>query len=325
MKITNLYGISLPLAVWLMHDEYDYVADPNYVSATSLLKSTKQLILSSRIPMADREADLSDYIAARFGHAVHDSVERAWRLKSRDALLALGYPEGVVSRVRVNPSQEDLDNFPDTIPVYMERRASKEINGFKVSGKFDIVADGELFDLKTTSVYSYLKGGKDDDYALQGSLYRWLNPLLITGTNINIQFLFTDWQRAMTKSNPDYPKIKIVNHPVKLLSLEETERFIINKTNEIRKYRDKPEEEMPPCTDKELWRGEPQYKYYSDPAKVNDPTARSSKNFDNLSEANAHLADKGKGAIKTVPGEVKACAYCAAFPICKQKDQYIAE
>ena len=50
MIITNNHGISLPLAVWLLHDDYDYVKDENYISATSLLKSTKQIILSKRIP-----------------------------------------------------------------------------------------------------------------------------------------------------------------------------------------------------------------------------------------------------------------------------------
>ena len=79
MQITNNHEISLPMAVWLLHDEYDYIREENYISATSLLRSTKQIILSKRVPSENREADVTDFLAARFGHAVHDSIEKAWR------------------------------------------------------------------------------------------------------------------------------------------------------------------------------------------------------------------------------------------------------
>ena len=48
MKFTNKNNIPLSLAVWLVTDEYDYVDKPNYISATSLLKPTRQLVLSKR-------------------------------------------------------------------------------------------------------------------------------------------------------------------------------------------------------------------------------------------------------------------------------------
>ena len=70
MQITNNHEISLPMAVWLLHDEYDYIREENYISATSLLRSTKQIILSKRVPSEAREADVVDFLAARFGHAV---------------------------------------------------------------------------------------------------------------------------------------------------------------------------------------------------------------------------------------------------------------
>ena len=50
---------------------------------------------------------------------------------------------------------------------------------------------------------------------------------------------------------------------------------------------------------------------------------RSTKNFDSMAEAKAHLSEKGhKGVIKIIPGEVKRCGYCAAYDICTQKDEY---
>ncbi len=328
MKITNEHGISLPLAVWLLHDNYDYVSDPNYISATTLLKSTKQIILGRRVPSKDRSMDVSEFIAARFGNAVHDSVERAWtdnysRVK---ALRQLGYPEKVTDKIVINPTETDFKTIPDLIPIWIETRSERTVNGFRVGGRLDMVADGRLFDTKTTSVYSYLKGRKDDDYTLQGSIYRWLNEDKITEDHVHIQFVFTDWQKAMAIQQKDkgYPQIKMLSYPVPLLSIEETERFITGKLNEIKKYRDAPEEQIPECTDKELWRGETEYKYYSDSLKAKDPTARSSKNFDNKAEAHAFMQEKGKGIVVEKPGEVKACLYCAAYDICKQKDRYFA-
>lgn len=319
MQITNKHDISLPLAVWLLHDDYDYVNEENYISATSLLKSTKQIILGKRVPINTREIDISDFLASRMGHAMHDSIEKAWRMSGQSAMLKLGYPENVVDKLKINPDADYLKANPDCIPIYIERRSIREINGFKIGGKFDVVIQGRLFDHKTTSVYSYLLGNKDEDYSLQGSIYRWLNEDIITSDKIYIQFIFTDWQKFQTKTNPDYPKVKTQEHIVDLKSITETEEFIVNKINDIVKYYNEPEENIPPCNDKELWRSEPKYKYYSDPLKTD---GKSTRNFDTLKEANDFAAEKGKGIVKTIPGEVKACDYCPAFNVCKQKDNY---
>ena len=327
MHITNTHGISLPLAVWLLHDDYDYVNEPNYISATSLLKSTKQIILSKRIASSDREADVSDFIAARFGHAVHDSVEKAWRMSGKRAMKMLGYPEHVADNIAINPTEEEIANNPNIIPIWIEQRAIREIeiNGVKwyVGGKFDKVMDGRLFDTKTTSVWSYILGGKDWDYAYQGGIYKWLNPDKITHDHIFIQFVFTDWQRMMARTNPKYPPIKIMEYPVPLPSENDVHDYIVNKIKELSRLWDSPEDHLPPCTDKELWRGAPVYKFYLDPEKAKDPNARATKNNETMAEAQAYMASKGgRGVIVTKPGEPKACEWCPAFDVCKQKDAY---
>jgi hypothetical protein len=86
---------------------------------------------------------------------------------------------------------------------------------------------------------------------------------------------------------------------------------------------DAPEEEIPQCTDEDLWRSDPVFKYY----KNGDITAkRSTKNFDTHQEAVIYMSTEngGKGAIKEVPGQVTACKYCPAFMACTQKDSFIA-
>ena len=330
MNITNKFDISLPLAVWLLDDDYDYQSIPNYISATTLLKSTKQIILSKRVEKDTMEMDVSDRIAAKFGTAVHDSIEKAWRNSGSRAMKLLGYPDHIADNIMINPEKETLAKNPNAIPVWIEQRAYREvvINGvtYTVGGKFDKVLDGRLFDTKTTSVWTYLKGSKDEDYGKQGGIYKWLNPDKITSDHIFIQFVFTDWQKAMTRTSEGYPQCKVMEHPVLMPSDNEIHDFIVDKLTELSRLWDAPEDKLPDCTDKELWRSEPTYKFYLDPEKAKDPNARATKNNDTLAEAQAYQASKGgRGVIVTKPGEPKACEYCPAFNVCKQKDAYFAE
>lgn len=322
MKVTNRAGISLPIAVWLLHDDYDYNPDERYISATSIMRPIRQIVLSSRIPADQREADVQDFLASSIGTAIHDSIEMAWRKSGKIALKRLGFPAEVADSLLINPTPEELKANPNALTCYMEQRVTKQIGGYKIGGKFDMILDGRLFDHKTTSVYAYLLGSKDDDYGMQGGIYRWLNPDKVLDPHIHINFIFTDWQKAQVAQNPNYPKLKTQEYPVLMVDPAEVERYLHEKLRQLDRYWDAPEDELPRCTDKELWRSEPKYKYYADPAKMNVPGSRSSKNFDDQAEASAHLKAAGKGAIKTIPGEVKACPYCPAFQNCKQKDEY---
>jgi hypothetical protein len=318
-KITNITGVSLPLAVWLASDDYDFTPGDKSISATSLLKTPRQIILSSRLtPETAKVPDVSDYIASRLGHSIHDGIEKAWTRNPQNILRNLGYPEKLAERIVINPDKIE-DN---QIPVWLEHRGQKTIDGYDISGKFDMVIDGQLYDFKSTSVYSYISGSKDEDYKLQGSIYRWIHQDKITDDYINIQFIFTDWSSAQSKQSEAYPKQRVMEYPVQLMSLEATEAWIRDRIRNLERYQDASETELPFCSDKDLWRGETVYKYYSDPAKAQDPKARASKNFTNLHEAKAYEASKGKGIVVTFPGKVKACAYCRAAPICTQKDLY---
>lgn len=322
MSITNKLNVSLPLAVWLLHDEYDYVNDPNYISATSLLKPIKQLILSKRVPKKLKTADVSDFVSSRLGTAIHDSMERVWTdEEARNTSLAkLGIPESVFERIVVNPTDEFIKANPKAIPIYLEQRVKKEIDGFIIGGKFDMIAEGKLFDNKSTSVYTKIMGSKDSDYSNQGSIYRWLNPDKITDPNLYIQFIFTDWQKSNVERISDYPESRVMEHVVPLRTVEDTEEFIRNKLNQYKQYIDSDEADIPECTDEELWRSPPKFKYYSNPEKT---TGRASKNFDDIASANLHMAEQGKGIVIPVYGEAKACNYCPAAKICQQRKKYL--
>ena len=320
--VTNNSNIPIGLAVWVLHDDYDYVDEPNYVSVTQLMRPIKHIVLPKRVPKELQLSDVEDYIASAIGKSLHDSIEKAWLKSYAKSLALMGYPKSMIDRVLINPTPEQLASVQNPIPVYLEQRSKRVIDGYTIGGKFDMVAEGIVHDNKSTTAYTWLYGTKDDDYAMQGSLYRWLNPDKITEDFIRINFIFTDWKKAEAKQNPNYPQKRLLHKDIPLWSIEKTEQWVRSKLAQLQRYIDAEEKDIPDCTDEELWRSAPQYKYFSDPAKT---SGRSTKNFADSVEARKYMANEkgGKGIIITVPGEVKRCEYCNAAPICKQRERYI--
>ena len=319
MKYTNHNNISLSLAVFLAHDHYDHNDDPNTISVTSLIKPIKQTVMADRLPKKSLEVDIASLLKSRIGTAVHNAIELSWLTHHKESMTMLGYPKKIIDRIVVNPEPNDV---PDgAYPVYMEIRSSKTVNGMTVSGKFDFVMNGTLTDFKTTSTYTYIYKTNDLKYKLQGSIYRWLNPDIITDSTFNIDYMFTNWTAAEAARSPNYPSSDTITYPIQLMSLEQTQRYVEDRVKAIQTLKGADESEMPRCTPYDLWQDAPKYKYYKNPDKM----SRSTKNFDNLADANLRLATEGQGIVVTVPGFVKACKYCDVFDICKQKDEYIKD
>lgn len=321
-KYTNALNMPLSLAVYLATDHYDHAAVGAGLSATTLIKPIKQVILSKRATGAEGIPDVAGMISSRVGTSIHNGIKEAWLNNHVKALTDLGYPPAIIKKVVVNPPEGT--DLTGKIPVYLEVRSSKEVCGIMVSGEFDFVAEGNLEDHKSTGVFTFIKDNKAEDYAAQGSIYRWLNPDLITGSHVGINYIFMDWSSAQAKQQPNtYPQHRLLQKKYLLWSLEDTEVYVVNRVQTLLRLWNAPEDQLPPCTDKDLWRSEPQYKFYAKPENATNGS-RSTKNFDTLAEANAHQHKLGTGLVKTVPGEVKACKYCDGFALCTQKNALIA-
>lgn len=318
-RFANVSDVPLALAVFLASDYYDYNDDPHTISATTLLKPLRQIILATRVPPGDGLVNLADMMNNRMGAAIHDGIEKAWVTNHKAAMKALGLPDAVIGRVIINPKEEDI--LPNHIPIYLEQRLKRQLGKWTVTGKFDFVGEGKVQDFKSTGTFTYKKQVNADKYTQQGSIYRWLDPKLITQDEMDIHYIFTDWKPAMAKTDPAYPPKRFHTQSFALMSLAETENFIRRKLELIEQFWDAPEDDIPLCDDDELWRSEPIFKYYKNPAK----TARSTKNFDTRAEAMIRMAEDGNvGIVKEVPGQVTACKYCPAFAACSQKDQLVA-
>ena len=314
MIITNRTDIPLPIQVWAINDNYDYVEDSAYFSVTQLLKPVRQIVLQKRVDYDSLTKDVEDYLATAMGNSIHDSVEKAWKQNYKKCLMQLGFNENVVAKYKINPVKEELNE--GDIPIYLEQRSVREMNGYKIGGKFDFVANGLLHDIKSTTTMKYKKGSSDKDYQLQGSLYRWLNQDIIEDDFIRISFVFTDWSKLNALKDPSgYPQTRSLYKDIPLLSVEETEKWLSNKLDSIKKYMDTEEKDLPKCTDEELWRTPTVYKYYSNPAAT-----RATKNFDSYTEGYKYwqFDKKGVGVLRTVVGEARRCKYCSASSICSQ-------
>lgn len=322
MQYTNHTDIPFVLAVWLAADGgYDLVPDPTTISATSLLKPTRSVILGKRIQAEQQSIDIVDLVQAKLGTAVHTAVEEAWLYHRDKAFKRLGIPDHVAKRIVLNPDpNEDLPD--DALPIYMEQRSSRELEGWTVSGKFDVVWQGAVEDVKTTKTFNFIKGSNDEKYSLQGSVYRWLNQDIIKEDYVNILMIFTDWSELKAKGDKTYPQKRVLVRKLPILSVEETESWVRTRLMELNRYKDAPQADLPACTPEELWMDPPKWAYYKDKSKM----ARATKLFNTAAEAQTRLMQDGnKGIVVKRDMEPKFCRWCPASPVCTQAEGYIAQ
>lgn len=302
-KYTNNTGLTLPIAIWALMDNYNHDERENVISVTTLLKPTRQIVLGRKNKDCEMLIEASDMISSSMGTALHDSVEKAWKNKDKviNLLDNLGY----------------LDSEALYNEVILERRSEKEINGYIISGQFDIAFKGTVCDIKSTSVWSYIFGSKEDDYIKQMSIYRWLNQDIITNDDAYIEYIFTDWSSTKALQDKQYPQARTQTIKLKLMSLEDTEKYIINKLAEVTKFMELPDNHLILCSDEDLWRDKDVWKFYKYNKDGKPNYNRATKVYDNELEAN-NRASKEKGEVKLFKGGVKRCNYCNYTQICNQ-------
>lgn len=319
-KITNKTLVDLPLSVWLMRDTYNQGVIPfpqegrEVISVTSLMRPIRQQVLSKQV-LGQPSYDVIERFASVMGQTIHDGIEKAWT--SGDYVKSmgqLGYPQALIDRIRINPDLNTLSD--DDVPVFLERRGYRAIKDKIITGQADFCINGDYGDFKYTSTRNYMTTNKFNDYRMQGSLYRWLMPDIITGDIMRIEFIFNDWSKWKAVKEPDYPQAPVAYREFTLLSLEETEAWINNRLDTLAFNSDQAQDMMIKCTDKELWRSPTTYGYYADPSKT---TGRRTRVFDTFYEANSYKLKQGKGVVIPTTGKAKACEFCPANSICTQQ------
>lgn len=294
MRYTNKRNFPDFVVEWLESDDYDY--DENTISATTLMQPPKMYALKKQ-NAEDIEIDVEDLIASRYGTAIHDSVEKV-----------------------------------NLTGCKQEERLKKAVKNKIISGKFDILRElpdkkWELIDVKSTSVWTYIYGSRDDDYKKQLSIYRYLanqNGYDVVQT-AKIWMIFTDWSNTKAKQDPDYPQSRIAVKEVDLWADDFTLKYIGDRIALLDEAVDQEQKDMTDCTDEELWASKDTW------AIVKKGGSRALKVHATEADAMKHL--KGGPEKPLSPdyeivhrkGKVARCKYCSARKFCGQYARMVKE
>jgi hypothetical protein len=281
MKITNKLG--LPSAfVNLAASEYTYT--PKRYSVTSLLKPTRELILSRRYHSLI-EQDVSEMIWLLFGKAVHYILEH----------------------------HADKDE-------YAEMRVSHTLeNGYTISGIIDLYSErtARIVDYKTASVYKVILGDFAD-WRGQAMLYGWI--LHKMGKPIKEAVFYAilkDHSKRAYKQakfrGEKYPEkpVHSVHFRITKKDIYDTEQILIAKMEEIIRCEQLSDSALPACTPEERWATPEKWAVYK-----TEKAARATRLFDSEHEAQKHAAENDCKRIEFRPGESRRCEYCSAAQFC---------
>lgn len=276
MRITNKENLPLPF-VRMTEEEYEY--KPKRYSVTTLLKPTREIILNRRYHK-EIEQDCSDMIWLLFGKAVHSVLEQ--------------YSEGTSEF-----AEEKLE-------VTLE-------NGYTVSGVIDLydIDKAEVVDYKTASVWKAIY--KDyEDWRKQGLMYAWLlRQNGLPCNKVTFYAILKDWSKTKAKTDAEYPKLPIVRAEFDIKDLDEIDSYIKAKINELIFYEDKPDNELPLCSEEDRWHDKDTF------AVMKNGRKSALRVLNSMGEAEKWKSENGGDYIEVRKGVNKKCVdYCLCCTKC---------
>lgn len=242
--ITNNYNLPQKIVDLIEADNYKYTE--NRYSATEILNSTKEIILKRRYHKVVI-TDVSDHVNKLFGTAFHTLF--------------------------------DIDSQSE---VKVEHTLN---NGVTMSGRVDDVRDNILTDYKTCSVYK-ITAGDFSDWEKQCLIYAWLlSKQGIFVEKIRVIAFIKDWSATRKQVTSNYPESQIYVYELNVSNfmLQDTESWVIKKTNELTQYKNVPNNELPEPSDEELWKTPDVF------ALMKHGRKSAVKLYDNLEEAQAQV------------------------------------
>ncbi|GHU84551.1 hypothetical protein FACS189473_2170 [Spirochaetia bacterium] len=276
MKITNKLNLPAGLVKAVSTERHN--AD-KCISATTLLRGVKQIILTDRHWEA-LEDDVSDRVWAIWGTAVHSLLE-----------------------------QEGENDFA-------ELEMSHKAGDITVTGRIDNydMQHGVICDYKTASVWK-VKFNDFNDWWHQGMIYAWL--LRKNGFTVNkCRFiaLLKDHSKSEAARDRQYPAnpVFVYEFDVTFVNLMKIEAFIRNKVRDYLRGLKLADNDIPPCAPDERWDKATKYAVKKDGRKT------AIRLLDGKAEADAMAAELGKGHyVEVRPGEsVKCLSYCLCGEFC---------
>lgn len=274
MTITNRNG--LPEAM-VRACETTAHNKPGNISATTLLKGVKEILLTNR-HWDNMTDDVSDRIWAIFGTAVHSMLEH---------------------------------ETPDT---FAEEYTALKIGDYTVTGRIDCynMKDAVIEDYKTASTWKVIFKDFGDWYK-QGMIYAYL--MRKNGFDVKrCRFIamLKDWSKSKAKHDASYPDSPVYVHQFDVTEkgIEEIEAFIVEKLNAIKLCETFGDDEITECTKEERWAKDDVYAVM----KAGRKTAI--KLYGNEYEAKMRAADENGYVEKREGVSTKCLEYCSCCDYC---------
>ena len=252
----------------------------NEISATTLLKGVKEILLTDR-HWEELKADVSDNVWALFGTAIHALLEK---------------------------------ESPDT---FTEEKFWSKIGDWNVTGRVDCydMSKEIIYDYKVTGAWKVIFK-KFKDWEMQGKIYAWL--LKQKGLNVKeCRFiaLLRDWSETESLRKEDYPKCQIYVHKFEITEndLEEIEKFIKDKLEQLSTFVDTPDDNITECNEEERWAEKTKY------AVMKEGRKTAIKVCTEKDEAESLVKELGdKHYVEERKGKDKKCErYCPCKDFCK--------
>lgn len=235
-KITNRLGLPQSMVEVLRKDDYDYDYDKKTLSTTDLIGS-HHITLLGKEHGNDIEEDVADKIYSFLGNCVHALFEKTGSGRSEERIDCL-------------------------------------VKGFKLTGKFDYIMNGELWDYKVTSVYK-IKDGVPKEWEEQLNIYSFLcKKNKIKVNTLHVGCILRDWSIGESFRSNGYPKEAVVHFKIRRWTYEECDKFIVGKIKEYEAMLHGRKERK--CTAKEMWASPEKF------AVKKTGNKRATKVFDNI-------------------------------------------
>lgn len=294
MIITNKNGLPQACVNCVQNERHN---EPNSLSATTLIRGACETIIIDK-KFDEIETDVEDNMNAIMGTAFHNVME-----------------------------EHETENVA-------EQKFSVPVNGINITGKIDAYSAEKklIIDYKTCASWKIIHKDFDEWYK-QGTIYAWL--LKQSGIEIKTcRFIawMKDFSPTEAERNPDYPQSSIYQYEFEVTdeSLVEIEQFIKDKVELYLAERNKPLEELTPCSPKERWQSEAVFAVM----KKGRQSAINAKSTtrDDAEKIITELKSDPKNAkneyfIEERPAVDKKCVrYCIARKFCKYwQDNYKEE
>lgn len=285
MKFTNKHN--LPKEVFDVLSKDNYVAGSTDFSATTLLKTPRQVQLQRRHSTEITE-DVIDRVWSLLGQAAHSILEK---------------------------------HGSDTSMT--EERLYAEVFGRRISGQVDHYHNRCITDYKVTSVYTIIYGSRIHEWTEQLNIYGWLfRTNNIEVDKLQIVAILRDWSETEASRKAEYPQSPIVVLPLTLWSKEEAEAFVNTRVAAHKNAESLPDEDLPLCSKEDMWESPCKYAVMKEGRKSAIRVYDSKE--DALQHITDIQTKANDVSLQERCGERKRCArYCSVNKFCSQWLEYI--